>query len=67
MLCDSDDEVPELEFIPDPTPEEKEAQELKADKNFDQDTEVAIQQPLDYCATYQQLKAINLILHKHCD
>ena len=35
MLFDSDDEVPELEFIPDPTPEEKEAQELKADKNFD--------------------------------
>ena len=55
-VYNSDDEMPELEFIPDPTPEEKEAQELKADKNFDQDTEVAIQQSLDYCATYQQLK-----------
>ena len=53
---DSDDEVPELEFIPDLTPEEKEAQELRADKRFDQDTEVAIQQSLDCCAAYQQLK-----------
>ena len=31
---DSDDEVPELEFIPDLTPEEKAAQELKADKTL---------------------------------
>ena len=46
-VYDSDDEVPELEFIPDMTPEEKEAQELRADKRFDQDTEVAIQQSLD--------------------
>ena len=45
-----------LEFIPDLTPEEKEAQELKAEKALDQDTEVAIKQSLDYCATYQQLK-----------
>ena len=55
-VYDSDDEVPELEFIPDLTPEEKEAQELKAEKALDQDTEVAIQQSLDYCATYLQLK-----------
>ena len=55
-MYDSDDEVPELEFIPDLTLEEKEAQELKADKRFDQDTEVAIQQSLDYCTTYKQLK-----------
>ena len=55
-VSDSDDEVPELEFIPDLTPEVKEAQKLRADKRFDQDTEVAIQQSLDCCATYQQLK-----------
>ena len=55
-MSDSDDEVPELEFIPDLTPEEKEAQELRADKRFDHDTEVAIQQSLHCCATYQQLK-----------
>ena len=55
-VSDSDDEIPELEFIPDLTTEEKEAQELRADKRFDQDTEVAIQQSLDCCATYQQLK-----------
>ena len=54
-MYDSDDEVPELEFIPDLTPEEKEAQELKADKALGQDTEVAIKQSLEYCATYQQL------------
>ena len=42
-VSDSDDEVPELEFIPDLTPEEKEAlEELRADKRLDQDTEVAI-------------------------
>ena len=52
-MFDSDDEVPESEFIPDLTPEEKEAQEHRADKRFDQDTEVAIQQSLDCCATYQ--------------
>ena len=51
-----DDEVPELDFIPELTPEDKEAQELKADKDFDQDTEIAIQQSLDYCTTYQQLR-----------
>ena len=51
-----DDEVPELDFIPELTPEEKEAQELKADKDFDQDTEIPIQQSLDYCTSYQQLK-----------
>ena len=55
-VSDSDDEVAELEFIPDLTPEVKEAQKLRADKRFDQDTEVAIQQSLDCCAAYQQLK-----------
>ena len=51
-----DDEVPKLEFIPDLTPEVKEAPELRADKRFDQDTEVAIQLSLDCCTTYQQPK-----------
>ena len=51
-----DDEVPELDSIPELTPEEKESQELKADKDFDQDTEIAIQQSLDYYTTYQQLR-----------
>ena len=51
-----DDEVPGLDFIPELTPEDKEAQELKADKDFDQDTEIAIQQSLDYYTTYQTLK-----------
>ena len=55
-VYDPDDEIPELDFIPDLTPEEKEAQELKADKDFDQDTEVSIQQSLDYRTTYQHLK-----------
>ena len=50
--CVSDSEVPELEFIPDLTSEVKEAQELRADKRFDQDTEVAIQQSLNCCAAY---------------
>ena len=51
-----DDEVPELEFIPDLTPEEKEAEQLKDDQKFDQDTEVAIQLSLDCSAAYQKLK-----------
>ena len=55
-MYDPDDEVPELDFIPELTAEEKEAQELNADKDFDQDTEIAIQQSLGYCTTYQQLK-----------
>ena len=54
-VSDSDDEVSELEFIPDLTPEVKEAQELRDDKRFDQDTEVAIQISLDCSAAYQQL------------
>ena len=54
-VSDSDDEVPELEFIPYLTPEVKEAQELRDDKRFDQDTEVAIQLSLDCHAAYQQL------------
>ena len=54
-VSDSDDEVPELEFIPDLTPEVKEVQELKDDKIFDQDTEVVIQLSLDCGAAYQQL------------
>ena len=53
-VCD-DDDVPELEFIPDLTPEENEAEQLKDDKRFDQDTEVAIQLLLDCSAAYQKL------------
>ena len=52
---DDDDDVPELEFIPDLTPEEKEAEQLRDDKRFDQDTEVAIQLSLDCSAAYQKL------------
>ena len=51
-----DDEVPELEFIPDLTPEEKEAEQLKDDQKFDQDTEVAIKISLDCSAACQKLK-----------
>ena len=51
----SDDDVPELEFIPDLIPEVKEVQQLRDDKRFDQDTEVAIQLSLDCSAAYQQL------------
>ena len=54
-VSDSDDEIPELEFIPDLTPEEKEVQQLTGDKRFDQDTEVAIQLSLGCSAVYQQL------------
>ena len=50
-----DDNVPELEFIPDLTPEEKGAEQLKDDQRFDQDTEVAIQLSLDCSAAYQKL------------
>ena len=49
-----DDDVPELEFIPELTPEEKEAEQLRNDKRFDQDTEVAIQLSLDCSAAYQK-------------
>ena len=54
-VSDSDDDVPELEFIPDLTPEEKKAKQLIHDKRFDQDTEVAIQLSLDCSAAYQKL------------
>ena len=50
-----DNEVPELEFIPDLTPEEKEAEQLKDDQRFDQDTEVAMQLSLDCSTAYKQL------------
>ena len=46
-VCDSDDDVPELISIPELTPEEKEAQQHKADKDFEQATEIAIQQSLN--------------------
>ena len=49
-VSDSNGEVPELEFIPDLTPEVKDVQELKDDKRFDQDTEVAFQLSLDCSA-----------------
>ena len=54
-VSDSDDDVPELEFIPDLTPEVKEVQQLRDDKRLDQDTEVAIQLSLDCSAAYQKL------------
>ena len=50
-----DNDVPELEFIPDLTTEEKEAEQFKDDQRFDQDTEVAIQLSLDCSTAYQQL------------
>ena len=53
MSVSDDDEVPELEFIPDLTPEEK--KQLKDDQKFDQDTEVAIQLSLDCSAACQKL------------
>ena len=51
----SDEEIPDLVTTPDLTYEDKEAQEQKADQDFDIDTEVAIQQSLDLCTGYQQL------------
>ena len=51
----SDEEIPDLVTNPDLTYEDKEAQEQKADQDFDIDTEVAIQQSLDLCIGYQQL------------
>ena len=50
-----DDDIPELEFIPELTPEEKEVEQLRDDQRFDQDTEVAKQLSLDYSAAYQKL------------
>ena len=54
-VSDSDDDVPELEFIPDLTPEVKEAKQFRDDKRFDQDTEVAIQLSLNCSTAYQKL------------
>ena len=53
MSDSDDDDVPE--FIPKLTPEEKAAEQLRNDKRFDQDTEVAIQLSLDCSAAYQKL------------
>ena len=50
-----DNDVPELEFIPDLTPEEKDAEQFKDDQRFDQDTEVAIQLSLDCSTAYKKL------------
>ena len=55
MSVTDDNDVPELEFIPDLTPEDKEAEQLKDDQRFDQDTEVAIQLSLDCSTAYKQL------------
>ena len=52
----SDDEIPDLVSNPDLTYEDKEAQEQKADQDFDRDTKVAIQQSLDLCTGYGQLR-----------
>ena len=54
-VSDSDDDIPELEFIPDLTSEVKEVKQLRDDKRFDQDTEVAIQLSLVCSATYWKL------------
>ena len=51
----SDEEIPDLATNPDLTYEDKEAQEQKANQDFNIDTEVAIQQSLDLCTGYQQL------------
>ena len=49
-----DDDIHELEFIPELTPEEKEVEQLRDDQGFDQDTEVAKQLSLDCSAAYQK-------------
>ena len=46
-VYDSDNDVPELFFIPELTPEEKEAQQHQIDQDFEEATEVAIQQSLN--------------------
>ena len=51
----SDEKITDLVTNPDLTYEDEEAQEQKADYDFDIDTEVAIQQSLDLCTGYQQL------------
>ena len=43
---DSDDDVPQLAFIPELTPKEKEAQQHQIEQDFEEATEVAIQQSL---------------------
>ena len=45
----SDEGIPDLVTNPDLTYEDKEAQEQRADQDFDTDTEVAKQQSLDLC------------------
>ena len=52
-VCDSDDDIPELEFIPDLTPEVKEVQQFRDDKRFDQDTESNYHK--DWSTAYQKL------------
>ena len=51
-----DDEIPDLVSNPDLANEDKEAQELKADQDFDRDTEVAMQQSLDLYTGYGLLR-----------
>ena len=58
---DDDDDIPELEFIPELTTEEKDVEQLRDDQRFDQDTEVAKQLSLDCSAAYQKQ---NDTLHK---
>ena len=48
----SDDEIPDLVSKPDIANDDKEAQKLRADQDFDRDTEVAIHQSLDLCTGY---------------
>ena len=54
MSESDDDDIPELEFIPELTSEEKEVEQLRDDQRFDQDTEVAKQLPLDCSSAYQK-------------
>ena len=61
-VCDSDDDVPELVFIPELTREEKEAQQHKIEQDFEEVTEVAIQQSLnDYYTLKSQAQSIQIL------
>ena len=56
-VCDSDDDVPELVFIPELTPEEKEAQQHQTEQDFKEATEIAIQQSLNNYYTLKRSQA----------
>ena len=56
-VCHSDDDVPELITLPELTPEEKEAQQHQIEQDFDEATEVAIQQSLNDYYTLKRSQA----------